>query len=280
MIPDIRELSEISDLEKLSLQNYSYSRLSAFDWCQAQFFYSYVLKMPKDYGAKAMLGNVLHRALELCIRNGEKIDRAELFETYQGAREEYDPEDQVITDELYEEGIVMLENFLELEANKVSDITEAELGFEFVFHGTLVRGYIDQVFVKKDTVRIVDFKSGAYEVSNKNLPFDLQLGIYALYAKHIYPDKTITASLHYLRSEKVKTHTFTDEELIEVEDRLRKSIDGVREHNNFLPLTKKDAWKCRICTYQQNGTCKAGQFNVNQSDKKKNRMIGTPYDYN
>lgn len=274
MKPNIKLLEDTSPLEQLSLQSTSYSRLSSFDWCQAQFFYSYILKLPQEYGPKAILGNIIHKALELTVRHGEKVDRAELFDNYRAAREDYDPEESIISDELYADGIEMLEGYLARQGTSKAQVTEAELAFEFVFHGTLLRGYIDQVLVKDDEVIVVDFKSGAWEVSDKKVPMDLQLGIYALYMKFLYPDKKITANLYYLKSNKIKGHTFSDEDFLDIETRLRKTIDRVRDHNNFLPVAGYEAWKCRMCSYMKDGTCKAGQFNVDKADKKKNKLIG------
>jgi len=272
--PSIKLPNEISPLETLALQPLSYSRLNAFDWCQAQYFYNYIMKYPQEFSPKALLGNVIHKALEITLRDGKSVDRAELLDNYRAAREEYDPDNEVISDELFEEGYPMLDDFLARQGTAKVRVTDSELEFQFVFHGALFRGFIDYVFVKDDHVIIRDYKSGSWEVSDKNVPTDLQLGIYALYMKYLYPDKTITAGLHYLRSNKIKEHTFSDQDFIEVEERLIRAVDGLRNHKNYLPLPKNLAWKCRMCSYQKDGTCRAGKFNVEQSDRKKNKLIG------
>lgn len=277
--PNIRVLDDLTDLEKLSLQSYSYSRLNAFDWCQSQFFYNYIIKIPQEFSPKALLGNMIHMALEFSIRDGEPINRAELIENYYDARGHYDPDETVVSDELFEEGFPMLEDFLSREGNSLQKVTKSELYFEFVFYGTLLRGYIDQVYVGQEEVTIKDFKSGNWEVANKNVPFDLQLGIYALYMKYLHPDKVITAQLHYLKSNKIKEHTFSDEDLVDVEKRLAKTIDGVRNTKYFKTLPKKLAWKCNMCSYQKDGTCKAGRFNVESKERDGNRLIGPAMDY-
>lgn len=274
MKPNIRLPDEISPLEKLSLQPLSYSRLNAFDWCEAQYFYNYIMKYPQEFSPKALLGNVIHKALELSIRDGEKINKTELYDNYRAAREEYDPNNEVILDELFEEGFPMLEDFLARHGESKAKITEAELQFEFVFHGALFRGFIDYVLVTEKEVILRDYKSGSFEVANKNVPSDLQLGIYALYMKYLYPDKTISAGLHYLRSNRIKKHTYSDEDFKNVEERLIKAIDGLRNRRNFLPVPKHLAWKCRMCSYRKDGVCKAGEFNVDQADRKKNKLIG------
>jgi intein/homing endonuclease len=155
---DIREVEELSEVEKLALQNFSYSRLNTYDWCPAQYFFNYVLKYPQEYGAKALLGNVVHKALEITLRDGEVIDKAELLDNYRAAREEYDPDYSIIDDELYALGIDMLERHVEGQAGAPTVITTAELDFEFVFAGVLFRGYIDKVVVTDTEVIIDDYK--------------------------------------------------------------------------------------------------------------------------
>jgi RecB family exonuclease len=262
---DIREVGELSEVEKLALQNFSYSRLNTYDWCPAQYFFNYILKYPQEYGAKALLGNVVHKALEITLRNGEVIDKAELLDNYRAAREEYDPDYTIIDDELYALGIDMLERHVEGQAGAPTVITTAELDFEFVFAGVLFRGYIDKVVVTDTEVIIDDYKTGKFEVSNKDIPSNLQLGIYALYLKYLYPDKQVTAALMYMQSEKRKKHTFTDEDFVEVQNRLYEAVDQVRETNNFLPTRAK--WKCKICSYAKDGSCGTGRKVLKDTNK-------------
>jgi RecB family exonuclease len=271
--PNIRLLDEISEFEKLALQDFSYSRINAFDWCQAQYFYNYILKVPQEPGDKALLGNMIHKALEVTLVDGQKLSLSELLDNYRAAREEYDPEEKYVSDELFDSGIPMLQEFATREGSGPVKITEPEFAFQFVFAGVLIRGFIDRVLIKGNDVLITDYKSGKFEVADKDVPTNLQLGIYALYMKYLYPDKKITAKLHYLMSNKLKGHTFSDEDFEQVEERLAAAIEGIRENNNYAPLPKGLAWKCRMCSYQKDGTCAAGRFNVEQADKKKNKLI-------
>jgi len=260
----IKELKDVSELEKLSLQSFSYSRLNTFDWCPAQYFFNYIVKYPQEYGAKALLGNVVHKALELTIRDEEGINTAELLDNFRAAREEYDPDYTIIDDELYALGIDMLENYVVRQAGAPSKITTAELGFEFVFAGVLFRGFIDKVLVTEAEVSILDYKSGKFEVSPKDVPSNLQLGIYALYLKYLYPDKDITAGLYYLQSGKIKKHKFSDEDFEDLQVRLAEAVDQVRDTTNFLPTRAK--WKCKICSYAKDGSCGTGRKVIKDSN--------------
>lgn len=278
MVPDIRLYEELSDLEQMSLMSTSYSRLNTFDWCQAQYFYSYVLKLPQEFGDKALLGNVIHKAIEISSRDGEQLSLVELLENYEAARGEFDPDNKIISDELYATGVEMLQLYVSQQVGKKVEITHAEFPFSIVFKGALLRGFIDSVFVKGDKVTVVDYKSGKWEVANNAIATNLQLGIYALVMKYYHPDKTITAGLRYLQSGKVKKHTYSDEDLILIQNNLEEKIEDVREHNNFLPT--KDIWKCNTCTYASEDVCKAGLFNISKNNQRKNKLVkvdlGTP----
>lgn len=262
---DVRDLSELTELEKLALQTSSYSRLNTFDWCPAQYFYNYILKYPQEFGAKALLGNVVHKALEISLVDGEEVDLGELLDNYRAAYEEYDPDAEIISDELYDQGISMLQDYVAREAGVPTEITTPELGFEFVFHATYFRGFIDNVYVTEDEVRLIDYKSGKFEVANNAVATNLQLGIYALYMKHLYPEKTITAHLYYLQSGKKKGHTYSDKDFEDIQTRLRIAIDGVRECRNYLPT--RDKWKCKTCSYAHDDTCPTGRYVMKQSNK-------------
>lgn len=261
----IREVSELTELEKLALQPSSYSRLSTYDWCPAQYFYNYIVKEPQEYGDKALLGNVIHQALEVSLVDGEEVDLRTLLENYREAREEYDPDETIISDELYDQGVSMLQDFAARHTGAKTEITDAELSFEFVFHGTLLRGFIDSVYVTDTEVIVWDYKSGKWEEANKRVPTNLQLGIYAMYMKYLHPDKTVTAGLYYLQSGKKKKHTFSDEDFTDLQARLRNAIDNIRECTNFLPT--QDRYKCKTCSYAKNDVCPTGRWVLKQANK-------------
>lgn len=262
---NVRTLDELSEFEKLGLQTSSYSRLNTYDWCAAQYFFNYIVKYPQEYGDKALLGNIVHKALELTLVDGQTIDIADLLENYRAAYEEYDPDEKIISEELYAAGIEMLQNYVARQGTGKTEISTAELSFEFVFHGTLIRGFIDSVYVTDTEVIVEDYKSGKFEIANNAVSTSLQLGIYALYMKYLYPDKTITAGMYYLQSGKKKKHTFTDEDFEDLQVRLTETIDQVRNTTNYLPT--RDKYKCKTCSYAKDDTCPTGRYVLKQANR-------------
>lgn len=249
-------------LLKLCLQDFSYSRISCFDDCQLKYFYSYIIKVPQDYGPFALLGNVIHKALEVTLETEYKINLFELLENYKAALIELDPT-KTIPDHLVQNGERMLESFGK-RLNEVpapapgeeSELFAKEMPFSFILDSARVNGYMDYVSVRDSLVFCRDYKSGSREVAKKDIPENLQLGIYSLFLKFLYPDKDIYSELYYLRSERIKGHAFSEEQLIEVENRLRKKINIILKTENFKPTPIES--NCKNCSYAKDGTCSVG----------------------
>lgn len=156
--------SEIDPLFKLSARDVSYSRLKTSASCGLKYFYQYVVKAPAQYGTAALLGNVIHKAIEVSMDDTYDFELKELLSNYDAAREELDPE-HTISDSMILNGVTMLTEFWE-ERQLQRDDKERELGVDFhnemdftVYIGRgCFRGYIDCIEVEEDTVRITDYK--------------------------------------------------------------------------------------------------------------------------
>jgi hypothetical protein len=86
------------------------------------------------------------------------------------------------------------------------------------------------------------------------------MGIYALAASVMFPGKEITASLHYLRTNKLKSHTYSDEDLLEIKKTLVERINVIVQDNNFLPTTNERV--CSFCDHSQSGACGVGALRL------------------
>lgn len=263
---------EVDPLKRLSLQDFSYSRLSCFNDCQLKYFYSYIIRVPQDFGFPALLGNIIHEALELTLENETNINAFELINEYHAARLRYDPNED-IPDEMIIEGERMLIEFAKLINNKPVKVDatqsdylfEKEKPFSFVLGRARINGFIDYVSVREDKVFIRDYKSGKREVAGKDVSTNPQLGIYSLFLKYLYPDKPVHAELYYLKSEKAKGHTFSDEELEAIKLKLAESVEEVLNTEDFKPTPAE--WKCNWCSYAKDGTCSVGQFRLQKKGK-------------
>jgi RecB family exonuclease len=259
----IRLLSELTEFEKISLIPMSYSRINQFhDWCEAKYFFQYVVKAEQETNAAALLGNVLHKVLEVQLDKDVPIvpdTEAHLLKEYQIQLEKQDP-DKIIPNNLISDGIVMIQTFVDRHTGELFPIEAKEKKFEIVIGSALITGYIDRVDIYNDRIHFIDYKSGKKEVANKNISTNPQLGIYALALQRMYPDKEIYGELYYLRSGKQKGHLFLEDDLMFVENKLVSLIHQIVETADFQPTPNSRL--CNWCEYATTGLCSVGSQRV------------------
>lgn len=136
------------------------------------------------------------------------------------------------------------------------DVYDKEMEFKFVIGNYSIIGYIDRVDVYDDYVEIIDYKTGKREVAQKDVSTNLQLGIYALAASIAFPEKKIKASLHYLRSGRIKSHEYSKEDIENVKVMIIDKIKKIMNDFNFTPT--KNERVCSFCDHAKSGACATG----------------------
>jgi CRISPR/Cas system-associated exonuclease Cas4 (RecB family) len=255
---------DVNPLKRLSLQDMSYSRINTYEWCELKYYYAYILKVPQTYGAAAVLGNMIHKALEITLEDGEPINKLELLQNYKAAVSEYDPTGDIVSEGMVQEGENMLVAFIQDNPGPVN-VHEKEMAFSFVLGRARINGFIDFVSVDETQVHIKDYKSGKRQITKKETPTNIQLGIYSLFMNYLFPDKKVYAELYYMRKGSTRGHTFTKEELEEVEVNITNKIEEILNKENFLPTADEN--KCRYCSFAEDGTCSAGAKRLLKSPK-------------
>lgn len=206
-----------------------------------------------------MLGTVVHQLLEDHLEVDVPVDNtllSTLQEHFPKVLEELDTE-HLVDQPLIDAGNVMLTEFVDRHMNESFSILAKEMPFEVVIGTGLFRGFIDRVDVTDDTIYICDYKTGKWEVSFKDAPNNLQIGLYALAMRKMYPEiPKIYAELYYLRSGRQKGHLFTEGDLEEVESRLLGLTNQVIHQNNFAYTAEPRS--CSFCDFASNGTCPVG----------------------
>ena len=245
----------------MGVVDFSYSRVDTYNQCPAKYFYSYILKEPRQFNAPAALGNIVHTVLENVLDNEKVLDLEELQREYVTSIESWDP-DNLISKDLITVGSSILEEFYDQNIDKNFNIYEKEMSFSFIIGIYRIIGFIDRVDVIGDRVNITDYKTGKWEVALKNVPENLQLGIYALALHNIFPEKEIYAELYYLRSGKRKGHLFTEEDIEDVKIRLINSINLIINDKNFLPTSNPRT--CSYCDHAKSGACGTGVYRNNK----------------
>ena len=254
---EVKRYEDLSYLEKMSLVDFSYSRIDTYKQCPSKYFYSYISKEPRQFAPAAVLGNIVHEVFENILDNETPLNLDSLKSEYNSTIPKYDPSNQIPT-ELLDAGTVIIEDFYDTHQDEEFSIYAKEMGFELIIGSYVVRGFIDRVDVRNDIVHIIDYKTGKWEVSNKEIPSNLQLGIYALATSLLFPDKKVYAELYYLRSGRRKGHMFSSQDLEIVKVNLIDRMKKIIRDTNYLPTANTRA--CSYCDHAKSGACGTGVY--------------------
>jgi len=254
---DIKEYDTLSDLQKLTLIDFSYSRIDTYNMCPAKYFYSYIIKEPRQFAPAAVLGNIVHDVFENTLENDKELNLEEMQQEYDNLIPNWDPDNKIPQD-LIEVGRSIIDEFYDTNHGLPMNIYDKELSFDIVLGSYRIRGFIDRVDMVGDRVTIIDYKTGKWEVTQKSIHENLQLGIYAMVMDHFFPDKEIYAELYYLRSGKRKGHLFSKDDIDSVKSRLIESMSGIVNDLNYLPT--KNTRVCSFCDHAASGACGTGAF--------------------
>ena len=127
----IKKYEDLNYLQRLGVVDFSYSRVDTYNQCPAKYFYSYILKEPRQFNAPAALGNIVHTVLENVLDNEKVLDLEELQREYVTSIESWDP-DNLISKDLITVGSSILEEFYDQNIDKNFNIYEKEMSFSFI----------------------------------------------------------------------------------------------------------------------------------------------------
>lgn len=202
-------------------------------------------------------GNIVHAVLEKVVDKEKPLDHEEMVKEFDLNQNKLDPENKISQD-LISVGKNIINEFYDQNIDSTFDVFDKEHAFNFIIGNYSMIGYIDRIDVVGDRVNIIDYKTGKWEVSQKGIAENLQLGIYALAVHNLMPDKEIYAELHYLRSGRRKGHLFTVEDLENVKIRLLSLIQKIIDDNSFAATSNVRA--CSYCDYAKTEQCGVGVF--------------------
>ncbi len=127
-------------------------------------------------------------------------------------------------------------------------IIGAEVPFEEdLGDGLIVRGVIDLVTeIDKDTIEIIDHKSGKSTLSYNQMMKDPQARTYSLVAHRLWPQyKYVQMTLYYLRKRRV-TCIFTEEDDALTLKSLQRAWDNIKGNGN-PSRPNRSFWLCNFC---------------------------------
>ncbi|WP_434636943.1 PD-(D/E)XK nuclease family protein [Sulfurimonas sp. NW7] len=182
-------------IEEYSFKNValSASRLKTFLTCKRKYYYKYIQhiknhEIPKDMPQEYEIGNVVHSALKAVYeKQNFYTDTEKLKKDINKALDDFCGESE-LDKYLVEMQKKRLEAFAEAEIERFKKgwkVFKTEELLETNFAGMKIVGQIDRIDKKENLIEVLDYKTGAYMLYNKNNyteATDFQLEFYALLA--------------------------------------------------------------------------------------------------
>lgn len=221
----------------------SRNSIDTYKQCKYRFYLRYCEKdkgfTDSDDKSAAIFGNVIHKVEEFYHKN----PKLNIMEVY---KEEFKNAD--ITDqELFDVGYSLVEDYT-ISAKSGRKVLGVELPFElYLANGVPVKGFIDRIDeISDDEIEIIDYKTGKFSLSENDLRRDIQLGLYELVVRLLFPQyKKVKLTLNYLRYDKVSIYK-TDEERQKLEAYLAVMYDKI---SDSLSNPTKETMPAKVNTF-------------------------------
>lgn len=198
---------------------WSFSRLDKYRQCPKRYKFQYLEKQQEPKTDALFFGTMLHSVLEDLYQwvideehQGPWPDPREITEMYKSTFARSGVSDR----NLFGEGLKIVHDYIQ--RNPVADsrrVLSAEQGFTIDVMGTKVRGYIDRIDrMGDDGVMVVDYKSNRMLYDRDELDSHLQLSIYAMAARKLYPwAKRVGVGFYMLRHNTMQLTERSEEQL-------------------------------------------------------------------
>lgn len=232
-------------MEELAL---SKSSVETFKQCGLKFKYRYIDKILGSQKLEdkqaALFGTLIHSVLERYFGADKKGDLLSLY------KEEF-KKSEVNKHELYIAGEQLIKGYA-ADADNGNKILCVEKDFRlYLDNGVPVKGFIDRIDeISPDEIEIIDYKTGySVPLTEDQLATDLQLAIYTMAAKQLFPEyKKVKASLYYLHYGKVSVY-ISEENLESIKGYLSVIYDKIlqADENSFKPRVNSF---CSFCEYK------------------------------
>ncbi len=233
----------------------SSSRLETYLTCKRKYYYRYIKKLkhhevPKDMSKEYEVGNMVHLALKnLYTKQDGFFDVLELKSAL------FKELDNVCKDSEMDKFLISLqkkrlEKFCEYEVSRFRDgwrVLECEKSLKTPFYGLTLTGQIDRVDVNEQKLKVLDYKTGRYELYSPKTyqnATNFQLEFYYLLARELGED--VECAFYDLKDIKIVDESLLKEKL----DILTSHIKDLLHVEQIETLRCEDSSACRNCEYK------------------------------
>lgn len=227
----------------------SYSQIESFKICPLHYKLAYILRIPTPDSASLSLGTSVHETmLDIFteIKNGVNLKKINFEEILNNNWINAGYLDKKHEQQSLKTSLEYINNyFVSVYKGEVPIALEEK--FTIKLGPTLsITGKIDRIDELPDgTLEIIDYKTSQKLPTQKEVDNNLQLSIYALAAKQLYPDKKIKLSLFFFEESKKISTTRDKVKLKEAEQ----EIFDIRKQIEESDFTCSKHFFCENCEY-------------------------------
>lgn len=226
----------------------SRAKIDLFNQCGLRFDLKYIKKekglVEADNEQPSLFGNLVHTVLEKYFTKGNEDKILDLY------KKEFE-KSSLASKDFFDKGYLLLEAYVKDMGTK--EILGVETPFQFYLsNGVPVKGVIDRIDkLSEEEIELIDYKTGFLSISENEMRSDVQLGIYELVVRQLYPwAKRVKLTLNYLNFGPTSIYKSEEERttlasyLISMYNRIDKAIE---EKQELKPRINKF---CSFCEYK------------------------------
>jgi DNA helicase II / ATP-dependent DNA helicase PcrA len=247
-----KPLKEKTNVAKQSIDHFSFSQITAFEHCPAQYRYQYLQKIPTAPSGAQNFGIAIHQTLHQFFKMAKekKVDLADLLALYQDNWLSFGYSSRLHEKRLFKEGKAMLARFYreDFDCQKPPLLLEKKFNF-FLTDKIKITGVFDRVDKKDGAWEIIDYKTGQV-MDQKKADKSLQMNLYLLAAvdRGILgaSPKDLTGIFYFLKTGQKVLVKKTKQELAQA----KKDLVGVIEKINNSDFAPKPGFWCDFCPFR------------------------------
>ena len=232
----------------------SYSQIETFRICPLHYKLKYMLNIPTAPSSSQSFGNSFHSAMKDFYDRVAKGAKPTLDLIYSALSDNWIREGYINAAH-EKESFAKAKRFLKYHLDNYFNIKNIPIATEQPFlvkiNNLRLGGKIDRIDKNEGGIEIVDYKTGAKALTQREADRDLQLCIYAIAASKIEEPpfgrdlESIKLSLYYFDDPKIVSTTRTKEDI----ERAIIEIEGYRKAIETSDFTCSGNILCRTCEY-------------------------------
>ena len=247
-----KEPLQSNEVVKHPITYFSFSQITAFEHCPAQYRYAYIQRIPTSPTGVQNFGSVIHQTLFDFYKQAaiKKVNSKILLSLYERNWLPFGFSSKVYEKRLKKEGREMLRNFYRDEFSFQNQPLFLEKRFTFFLTPKIkVGGIFDRVDKKGKTLEIIDYKTGKMP-ADKEIENSSQMAVYALAATDpgilgAKPENLI-GTFYFLAKGQKKSIRKNRERIKEDRKKLIEKIAAIKE-SDFSP---RPSFWCDFCPYK------------------------------